>query len=370
MTDKIISTERNEQDETSANQCPYGSNVAEKMGTFTKGLVVWLADLVSVVLIVLCNKALMSPPTSFRFPVTLTAAHFTFTALVSRASMYLSTSWSAKQQTADPRQESAAASVPASVPAQMTAFFVLVSAAAIITVNASLLLNSVAFYQIMKMLTLPLVAAFEAWSGTKHYDRQHLAVFAVILIGVGMTAEGDMDSSIGGTLVASASVVFAAASQILCGRLQEQYQISPTSLLSIVSPYKALLLVMAGPALDRVFFAKSWITDFAWTSRAVQLLLISCILAVAVNLTQYTAIRLLGPGIYSALGQVKTSTLVLLGSLAFQGRASVQQITGTGLAISAVWYMAWLKRSTPQVPVVAIPLSKQMVVDTAPAGGR
>lgn len=302
------------------------------MGKFTRGLFAWLADFFSVVLIVLCNKTLMSPPFGFHFPVTLTAAHFTFTALVSRVVQHATAN---KQHESDLQETQP-------LPLIVTIAFVLVSSAAIITVNASLLLNSVAFYQIMKMLTLPLVAAFEAISKTKHYNWRHLCAFAVIMIGVGLTVEGDMESSVGGTVSACASVLFAAVSQIMCGRLQIKYQISPSKLLTTISPFKAMLLLLIGPPLDRFCFAKTWIINFAWTDQAIYLFSMSCVLAVAVNLAQYTAINLLGAGMYAALGQVKTSALIVLGSLIFHGRATSEQLLGTCLAILAVWSLAWL----------------------------
>jgi hypothetical protein len=57
--------------------------VAWRTSTLTRGLLVLLVDVVSVVLIVFCNKALMSPPVNFKFPVTLTAAHFACTGILS-----------------------------------------------------------------------------------------------------------------------------------------------------------------------------------------------------------------------------------------------------------------------------------------------
>jgi solute carrier family 35 protein E3 len=302
---------------------------------FTRGFLVWLADFASVVLIVLCNKALMSPPVNFRFPVTLTAAHFACTAIVSSLLM--------RSKGTESMPYEAQASSQTFPPWYVTATFVLVSGAAIITVNASLLLNSVAFYQIMKMLTLPIVATVEALSGTKRYGLKHVVAFAVILLGVGLTITGDMESSFAGTVVATTSVIFASASQILCGSLQAKYDVSPSMLLAIVSPYKAALLFAIGPLMDRTFFSNSALTDYTWTRVGVQLFSTSCVLAIVVNLAQYTAIRLLGSGIYAALGQAKTSALVVIGSIAFHGRATPAQLAGTGVAISAVWCLLWLE---------------------------
>lgn len=66
--------------------------------------------------------------------------------------------------------------------------------------------------------------------------------------------------------------------------------------------------------------------------RAIQLCVLSCALAIAANLAQYNSIHLLRPDIYAALGQVKTSALVVLGSLPSHRWATIEQLIGTGLA--------------------------------------
>lgn len=46
-----------------------------------KGLMIWGIEATSAVLLVLLNKVLMTGRLDFRFPTTLTAAHFAWTAL-------------------------------------------------------------------------------------------------------------------------------------------------------------------------------------------------------------------------------------------------------------------------------------------------
>lgn len=297
------------------------ANIKCKMPSLLKQFLVCFADLASVVLIVICNKALMIPPVNFTFPVTLTAAHFVATACVTLVTSRVLPFQQDALSDAKPQR---------SPPFLEAALFVAVSTAAVVSVNASLLLNSVAFYQIMKLLTLPFVAAFQATTGAEKYSCQHLCAFAGILCGVGLTINGEFETNTAGFVVAVASAALAGLSQILCGRMQKRYGMSPSALLSIVSPFKACVLIVIGPLLDRVVSNDTWFFRYAWTASAVQLSICSCILAVMVNLAQYTAISLLGPSMYN-------------GSLVFRGYVSLQQIAGTTVAVLAVWCLAWLK---------------------------
>jgi solute carrier family 35, member E3 len=315
-----------------------------------KKLVVWLADFVSVVCIVLCNKLLMGPPGNFRFPISLPAAHFAMTALASSALQRVvgganESKATAKAQSPElaPLQQTGSSDTSSITqkPRMDIAIFILASSAAIITVNISLLLNSVAFYQMMKMLTLPFVAAVDAMTSKKKaYGWRHVFAFACIMTGVALTIEGELSSSFAGSAVALVSVVCAGCSQLLCCKLQTKYNAGPTQLLAIMSPYKAALFFAIGPTLNYLCFTRAWIFAYAWTPTSFLRFAASCIIAIAVNLSQFTAIRVFGPTMYSALGQIKTIALVVIGSLVFQKTITIQNLLGIGIAFGGVWSLA------------------------------
>lgn len=286
-----------------------------------KGLGVWMIEFWSAVMMIMCNKALMSGALNFRYPTTLTAAHFAWTAAGSSAIN------ACMHQDAGPK--------PDPPPRLIIAAFVLLSSAAIILSNASLLLNSVAFYQIMKLATLPFVGIVEWASGGKQFTRWHLVYYTAILAGVGMTIVGDVVATPLGSLVATVSFMSAGLHQVYCARLQANYGLSPSKLLSMVSPYKAALLFVVGPLIDAAWFG-GWIALYKWTLQAAGLILATCFLAIALNMSQYTTINLLGAGLYQALSQLKTVAVVVLGSIYFQGTVNSHQLAGTALTVCAV----------------------------------
>jgi solute carrier family 35, member E3 len=290
------------------------------------GIVAWLVEFLSAVAIILCNKALMSGELNFRYPVTLTAAHFAWTAVGSalvRGCASTDTQGEGKPSSGLPGWH-------------VVAGFVGISCGAIILSNASLLLNSVAFYQISKLLTLPFVAVIDWAEGRKAYTRMHLPIFAVVMTGVALTIRGEVkDGGSLGTLVALLSVVTTGLHQIYCGRLQARWGMSPSALLAIVSPIKAVLLFAIGPAIDAVAFG-GWIGAYGWTASAALLVCLTCLLAIALNLSQYTVIRALGAGPYQAFSQLKTAAVIVLGTLLFERRLYLQQTSGALVAVCGV----------------------------------
>lgn len=110
---------------------------------------------------------------------------------------------------------------------------------------------------------------------------------------------------------------------------------SPTELLAVVSPIKATLLFAIGPAIDALAFG-GWIGAYRWTLKCVVLVCITCLLAIALNLSQYTVIRVLGAGPYQAFSQLKTAAVIVLGTLMFEHTLYVQQTTGALIAVCGV----------------------------------
>ena len=115
---------------------------------------VWLAEFGCSIAIILSNKAILET-SSLRFPVTLTAAHFVWTAVCTQCV----TRHQQRGQPAAEREGSLALGTRCS--------FAVISAVAIILSNASLCVNSVAVYQICKLCTLPFVAALEHAAGVR-----------------------------------------------------------------------------------------------------------------------------------------------------------------------------------------------------------
>ena len=282
---------------------------------------VWLTEFACSISLILSNKAILEN-SSLRFPVTLTAAHFVWTAFCTQC------------VTRHQQQHKPAADKDLTFCTKCS--FAVISAVAIILSNASLCVNSVAVYQICKLCTLPFVAALEHVSSVRTYSWKHCAPLLLIMGGVGVAIEGSVVTSALGLFVALASVVATGLHQFLCGRLQSWFAVAPAQLLSYISPIKACLLIMLGPLLDNLWFGSD-VTDVRWTPRLAAVLVVSCTLAAVLNWTSYTVISMLGVGRYQALSQLKTAAIIVVGAAIFDSGPRATQCVGTAVAIAGVY---------------------------------
>ena len=282
---------------------------------------VWLAEFACSIAIIASNKVILER-SSLRFPVTLTAAHFVWTALCTQCV-------TRRQQQREPAADGA-------LTFGTTCSFAVISAVAIIMSNASLCVNSVAVYQICKLGTLPFVAALEHGTRMRAYSWAHCAPLLLIMVGVGVAIGGGVATSTAGVAIALASVATTGMHQFLCGRLQTWFAVAPARLLSYISPIKACLLIVVGPLLDKLWFGSD-VRDVAWTPHLVAVLGVSCTLAAVLNWAQYAVISMLGAGRYQALSQLKTAAIILVGAAAFDGGPRATQCAGTAVAIAGVY---------------------------------
>ena len=284
------------------------------------GPVAVVSDIVSSAAIILCNKLLMKT-FGFRYPITLTSCHYAVTAVASICLCF------ATKTSAD--------APPKTVPLAAVAAFALLGTVGIMLANASLLLNSIAFYQIVKLAGLPLTACLEVVTRTSTYTAKQCACFAVVLAGVAVTIRGTLTTSPVGTIVAAFSVLTTSLHQFYCGVLQTRYQVSPNKLLARVAPLKALALFVVAPALDGALFGSRKVFA-ALTVDVVKLIGTTCALAVVVNIAQYTVVHFYGAGTFQAVNQMKTVLVVYGGSLMFDGMVALPQAVGTVLSIAGV----------------------------------
>jgi len=291
----------------------------------------WLTEFVCSVSLILSNKAILET-LRLRFPVTLTAAHFVWTALCTQC------------LTRHQQQHKPAADTGLTFGTKCS--FAVISAVAIIMSNASLCVNSVSVYQICKLCTLPFVAALERAAGLRAYSWAHCAPLLLIMVGVGVAIGGGVATSMAGVPIALASVATTGMHQFLCGRLQAWFAVAPAQLLSYISPIKACLLIALGPLLDKVWFGSD-VRDVTWTSYLVTVLGVSCTLAAVLNWAQYAVINMLGAGRYQALSQLKTAAIILVGAAAFDGGPHATQCAGTAVAIAGVYAFFTMRNSGP-----------------------
>ena len=101
------------------------------------------------------------------------------------------------------------------VPMRDVLMFSVIGSISIATANLSLMLNTVGFYQIAKLLLAPFVCFVEStWFG-KRFSVPVLMAILVTLIGVGIVTVNDVGSNLMGTIMAVIFVVSSGFQQIL-----------------------------------------------------------------------------------------------------------------------------------------------------------
>lgn len=229
----------------------------------------------------------------------------------------------------------------------------------IASLNMSLMLNKVGFYQIAKLSIVPFVCLVERFWLGKHFSRQSLASVATVILGVAIVTLTDLqmaDNTLG-LVIAAISVVTSGLQQIFCRELQKNNKLSGVELLSVTAPAQGFSLMLVGPFLDYGLI-NAWVLDYRWTTPAAVFLFISCFLAVGVNLSQFVCLGRVSAVTYQVVGHSKT-ILVLLGSSLFLGEVITPR-QGGGMIIAVMGMVAYNYTKTQED---AIKLTEKKGID-------
>ena len=129
---------------------------------------------------------------------------------------------------------------PRTLPRRDLALFTATANASIVSLNLSLMLNKVGFYQVAKLLIIPFVCAVErVWLG-RRFPPAVAAAVGVVVAGVAVVTVTDVTSvggaSAAGAAVAAVSVVTSGMQQILCRSMQQAHGLTAHELLSNTAP--------------------------------------------------------------------------------------------------------------------------------------
>ncbi|XP_078444013.1 UDP-rhamnose/UDP-galactose transporter 3-like [Wolffia australiana] len=283
----------------------------------------WGMNVVSSVGIIMANKQLMSPSGyAFSFATTLTGLHFAVTAAVGLVS------------------NAAGISTSKHVPLWELLWFSVVANTSITGMNLSLMLNSVGFYQISKLSMIPVVCVMEWLMHGKRYSREVKAAVVVVVLGVGVCTVTDVKVNAKGFICACVAVLSTSLQQISIGSLQKKYSVGSFELLSKTAPIQTISLLILGPFIDYYLNGKILI-KYHFSSGAMAFIMLSCLLAVFCNVSQYLCIGRFSAVSFQVLGHMKTVCVLTLGWLLFDSEMTLKNITGMLLAIVGMIIYSW-----------------------------
>jgi len=291
-------------------------------------------NVTSVVGIVLVNKIIFS---HYNFPfgtissiykctkllgIALTIAHFLVTSLI-----LLALSWAGVF-------ERKRLPIPAVLPlsASFCGFVVLT--------NLALKQNSVAFCQMMKVLTTPLVGLIQYCVYGVEMKRSVRVTLGITCIGVLAATLKEVAVSPTGSALAFASVAVTAIYQVLVGAKQKDLDANSMQLLLYQAPISAAMLIICCPFLEPV----DSLVHFPYTSPLVITIILSSILAALVNVSTFLIIGQTSAITYNVVGHCKLCLVLLFGFFLFDHQSlSMLNLAGVGIALAGISTYSYIK---------------------------
>lgn len=213
----------------------------------------------------------------------------------------------------------------------------------VVLTNLSLKYNSVAFYQMMKVLTTPIVALIQFFGYS--IDMQHNIKLALgfTCIGVLVATMEEVTVSLLGSAVAFLSVFVTALYQVLVGAKQKALEADSMQLLAYQAPISAAMLLVLTPVLEDA----SAIFSFPYTSGLVITIFGSGLLAALVNVSTFLIIGHTSAISYNVVGHCKLCLVLLFGFLIFDHQSLTPlNLAGVFVALCGIISYSYIKLKT------------------------
>jgi len=239
----------------------------------------------------------------------------------------------------------------------------------IVLCNLSLNLNTVGFYQIMKIAVAPTVIALELLMFRKLPSPRIIASVLVVCIGIAVATISDAQiaSNVLGILVGVAATLMTALYQTWAGSKQKELHASSFQLLNAYTPLATVFLGLLVP----VFEPMGWqnqepgtLLGFRYTPSTVAAILVSSLLGLFVSLSTFLVIGATSSLTYNVVGHIKTLIILSGGCIFFGDALPPKKLVGVGIAMAGiVWYTQLKLRQSAPVASAVGPVSKRRQVN-------
>lgn len=288
-------------------------------GKLAQDLGAWVLNVSSSVAIIMANKWLMgSDGYLFNFVVTLTGLHF----LASTGGMYVLRMLGYLEP-----------SKP--VPLSDMLKLVLSNCLCIVMLNLSLMINSVGFYQMAKLLNIPFVCLLEYILFSRRFSLQVSLSIVTVVAGVGVVTVSDISVNAAGMVTAGLSIVFTGIQQTTVSAIQKQHGITSANLLLKAGLPMGLCLTLLGPVLDRTITGQ-WVHEYDFDAVVIILITASCLIAILVNLSSFMCLGRFSAVTFQVMGHIKTVLVLAGGFVFFSEILSGKQFFGISCAVGGM----------------------------------
>ena len=286
-------------------------------------------NFVSTLLTIIVNKYAFS---AFPFPTTLTVLHY----LVVYAALRMARAFLLFERVSLPRDHRL----------QFWALCFSWSLANGLS-NASLSANSVGFYQLMKVLATPAVAAFDCCVYHKPTTCTKVLLLASTCVGVALATVNDVQLNTRGSLLAVVSVLLGVLCKVMSEHMQQRAGL--TSLQLMDHCFVPMMLIGAVLALAMDDVAK--IVSQAPSMNAVLRVGASAIVAICMNLSATLVLGTTSALALVLLGQLKTCSVLLAGVVLFDAAPKPVAILGAAGAVTSIGLYTGVKMHEKSVGV-------------------
>jgi solute carrier family 35 protein E3 len=195
--------------------------------------------------------------------------------------------------------------------------------------NLNLAANSVGFYQLSKLACIPVTLLFEKVCYNRTPSLTVFLTLLPLLVGVGIGTVSDVTMNFIGTTYALLAVLAASLAQIFTSNVQKEQECDAMQLLYHTSPLIVLQMVVATP----MFHNMVSLVESQPPLIVSMHILLSCVLAFGVNVSNYMVLGLTSPLTYQVLGHLKTILILFIGSVTFKTIPTPSVIFGMSLAV-------------------------------------
>lgn len=280
-----------------------------------------IGNILSVVGVVICNKYIVEED-GYKFVVFLSFLHFAFTSIGTRCLLGIGT-FSYKDA-------AMSGVMPVAVGSLLSVAFM----------NLNLAYNSVGFYQLSKLACIPftLIVQYMAYHQTVSRHVQYTLV--PITFGVGYATVHDVDINFLGFVFAACAVAATGMAQIYTSSFQKSLGCDALQLLYHTSPIIAVGMLVMCPMFDDI----TALMAYQYTPGALFRILLSCVFALGVNISNYVVLGKTSPLTYQVLGHLKTILILVLGVVMFNKPIIMNNLIGVVVAMAGVVAYTEIKR--------------------------
>jgi len=215
---------------------------------------------------------------------------------------------------------------PAKLPVKDNVLTAACGVASIAFMNFNLQFNSVGFYQMTKLMCVPLMVFIQSQYYGKVFSGKVKFALLLVLAGVGVTGITDIQINFLGLIFGSLAVLSTTQFQIWQGAKKDQYKVTPIQITHSVSFPLAIICGLCAIVIEGAV-AEDSVFDHEFSGPVeIGYILLSCAFAISVNICSFTLIGNSSAITYQVIGHLKTVLVLLGGFLLFGFRGTSFQL--------------------------------------------